>query len=60
MLVWHDIEDVDTGICSVWYTGRLPLCKAALTVNNTQSLRYGMVLNMIENTKEIPVWVGEE
>ena len=46
---------------TVWLVCRwLPLCKAVLTVNNTPLPRCGRVMNMSQNTKEIPVWVGGE
>ena len=60
MVVWHGIEEVGLSIRGGWGVDRLPLCKAALTVNNKPSARCGKVLNMSENTKEIPVWVGAE
>ena len=60
MVVWHGIEEVGISIRGGWSVDRLPLCKAALTVSNKQSPRCGKVLNMSENTKEIPIWVGGE
>ena len=60
MVVWRDIEEVETRICSGWHVDRLPLCKAVLTVNNKVSLLCGKVLIMSQNTREIPVWVGGE
>ena len=60
MVVWHVIEEVGISIRGGWSVDRLPLCKAALTVSNKPSPRCGKVLNMSENTKEIPVWVGGE
>ena len=60
MVVWHGIKEVEISIRAGWCIDRLPLCKAALTVNNKPSPRCEKVLNMSENTKEIPVWVGGE
>ena len=60
MVVWHGIEEVGISIWGGWRVDRLLLCKAALTVNYKPSPRCGKVLNMSENTKEIPVWVGGE
>ena len=60
MVVWHRIEEVGISIWGGWCADQLPLCKAALTVNNKPSPCCGKVLNMSENTKEIPVWVGGE
>ena len=60
MVVWHVIEEVVKSIRCVWCVDRLPVCKAALTVSDKPSPRCGKVLNMSENTKEIPVWVGGE
>ena len=60
MVVWHDIEEVGISILAGWRVDRLSLCKAALTVSDKPLPRYGKVLNMSENTKEIPVWVGGE
>ena len=60
MIFWHGIEEVGISIQGCWCVDRLPLCKAALTVNDKPSPRCGKVLNMSENTKEIPVWVGGE
>ena len=47
-------------IRSYWCVDRLPLCKAALAVNNKPLPRCGRIMNMCQNTKEIPVWVGGE
>ena len=60
MVVWHDIEEVGISILGGWRVDRLSLCKAASTVSDKPLPRYGKVLNMSENTKEIPVWVGGE
>ena len=60
MVVWHYVEEVETRICAGRCAGRLPLCKAVLSVNNKPSPRCGKVLNMIQNTKEFPVWGGGE
>ena len=60
MVIWRGIEEVEISIRSGWCVDRLPLCKAALTVNNKSSPRCGKVLSMSQNTKEIPVWVGGE
>ena len=59
-LAWHGIEDVEISIRAGWHADQMPLCKAALTVNNKPSPRCGKVLNMSQNTREIPVWVGGE
>ena len=53
MVVWHGIEEVGISNQGCWCVDRLPLCKAALTVNDKPSPRCGKVLNMSENTKEI-------
>ena len=60
MVVWHGIEQVGIIIRGSWCVDRLPLCKAALTVSNKSLPHCGKFLNMSENTKEIPVWVGGE
>ena len=60
MVVWHGIEEAGKSIRGGWRVDRLPLCKAALTVNHNPPPRCGKVQNMSENTKEIPVWVGGE
>ena len=60
MVVWHGIEDVGIRIRVGWCVDRLPLCKAALTASSKPLPRCGKVLNMSENTKEIPVGVGGE
>ena len=60
MVVWHDIEEVETSSRAGWRVDQLPLCKAVLTVNNKPSPRCGNVMYMSQNTKEIPVWVGGE
>ena len=60
MVVWHGIEEVGISIRGVWGVDRLPLCKAALTVSDRPSPRCGKVLNMSENTQEIPIWLGGE
>ena len=60
MVFLHGIEEVGISIRGGWCIDRLPLCKAALTVNNKPPPRCERVLNMSENTKKIPVWVGEE
>ena len=60
MVVWHGIEEVGISIRGDWCVDRLPLCKAALTVSDKTSPRCEKVLNMSENTKEIPVWLGGE
>ena len=60
MVGWQGIEEVGISVRSCWCFDRLPLCKAALTMSNNPSPRCGKVLNMSENTKEIPVWVGGE
>ena len=60
MVIWHGIKEVETKICAGWCIDRLPRCKASLTVNNKPSPRCGKVLNMSQNTREIPVWVGGE
>ena len=60
MVVWYGIEKVGISIRGGWCVDRPPLCKAALTVSDKTSPRCGKVLNMSENTKEIPVWFGGE
>ena len=60
MVVWHGIEEVVISVRRGWCIDRLPVCKAALTVRNKLSPRCGKVLNMSQNTREIPVWVGGE
>ena len=60
MVVWYDIEGVGTRILAGWCVDRLLRCKASLTVSNKPSPRCGKVLNMSQNTREIPVWVGGE
>jgi len=55
MVVWQGFEEVGISTRGGWCVDRLPLCKAALTVNNKPSPRCGKVLSMSENTKEIPV-----
>lgn len=60
MVIWRGIEEVEIRIRSDWCVDRLPLCKAVLTVNNKPLPRWWRVMNMSQNTKEIPVWVGGE
>ena len=60
MVGWNGIEEVGISVRRGWCVDRLPLCKAASTMSNKPSPRCGKVLNMSENTKEIPVWVGGE
>ena len=60
MVVRHNIEEVEARICAGRCIGRLPARKAILTMNNKSPPRCGKVLNMSQNTKEIPVWVGGE
>ena len=58
MDVLYGIEGVGISVRSGWCIDRPPLCKAALTVRNKPSPRYGKVLNMSETKKEIPIWVS--
>ena len=60
MVVWRGIEEVGINVRCGWRIDRLPLCKAALTVSDKLLPRCGKILNMSENTKEIPLWVGGE
>ena len=60
MVIWRGIEEVEIRIRLGWRVNRLPLCKAVLTVNSKSSPRCGRVINMSQNTKEIPVWLGGE
>ena len=59
MVFWHGIKELGVSIRGIGASMTAP-CKAALTVSDKPSPRYGKVQNMSENTKEIPVWVGRE
>ena len=60
MVVWRDIEEVETRIRASWRADRLSLCKAVLTENNKSTPRCEKVSSMSQKTIEIPVWVGGE